>query len=191
MICLTLYTLLTQVKGSDVLLHDGKPVGYASSPIETVRKYVFIAFYDWTTSVQWELYLLPRVCKTTQSLSQPFQTFSPVSSTWKDIPKQCNSFYYMQVNYVSAHDNETLFDIISLKVNSLLQYATFSFLITEISLKTICNLYMHCFCSCIISRFTSIDSKGHFCGGEMQDEPLSDQRNSPFSGQIQFVPWKN
>ncbi|KAM3360337.1 pullulanase 1, chloroplastic isoform X1 [Capsicum galapagoense] len=43
-----------QVKGSDVLLHDGKPVGYASSPIETV-------------------------------------------------------------NYVSAHDNETLFDIISLK----------------------------------------------------------------------------
>lgn len=25
----------------------------------------------------------------------------------------------------------------------------------------------------------------------MQDEPLSDQCNSPFSGQIQFVPWKN
>ncbi|XP_059307582.1 pullulanase 1, chloroplastic isoform X1 [Lycium ferocissimum] len=43
-----------EVKGSEVLLHDGKPVGYASSPIETI-------------------------------------------------------------NYVSAHDNETLFDIISLK----------------------------------------------------------------------------
>nr|XP_016436612.1 PREDICTED: pullulanase 1, chloroplastic-like [Nicotiana tabacum] len=43
-----------EVKGSEVLLHDRKPVGYASSPIETV-------------------------------------------------------------NYVSAHDNETLFDIISLK----------------------------------------------------------------------------
>ncbi|KAK4367082.1 hypothetical protein RND71_014962 [Anisodus tanguticus] len=43
-----------EVKGSEVLMHDRKPVGYASSPIETV-------------------------------------------------------------NYVSAHDNETLFDIISLK----------------------------------------------------------------------------
>ncbi|XP_049379170.1 pullulanase 1, chloroplastic [Solanum stenotomum] len=43
-----------EVKGSEVLMHDGKPVGYASSPVETV-------------------------------------------------------------NYVSAHDNETLFDIISLK----------------------------------------------------------------------------
>lgn len=43
-----------EVKGSEVLLHDGKSAGYASSPIETV-------------------------------------------------------------NYVSAHDNETLFDIISLK----------------------------------------------------------------------------
>nr|XP_019066688.1 pullulanase 1, chloroplastic isoform X1 [Solanum lycopersicum] len=43
-----------EVKGSEVLMHDRKPVGYASSPVETV-------------------------------------------------------------NYVSAHDNETLFDIISLK----------------------------------------------------------------------------
>ncbi|XP_015170912.1 pullulanase 1, chloroplastic isoform X2 [Solanum tuberosum] len=43
-----------EVKGSEVLMYDGKPVGYASSPVETV-------------------------------------------------------------NYVSAHDNETLFDIISLK----------------------------------------------------------------------------
>ncbi|KAG5533135.1 hypothetical protein RHGRI_027377 [Rhododendron griersonianum] len=82
-----------EVKGSEVLTYGGSPVAYALSPTETVRVVrVFLMNYIWLLSI-----LLPVIHSSTST--RPRDQLLSLS----------------QVNYVSAHDNETLFDIVTLK----------------------------------------------------------------------------
>ncbi|KAK8643307.1 hypothetical protein V6N13_012610 [Hibiscus sabdariffa] len=85
-------------KGSEVVSYGGTPVGYALCPTETHKAPCSFLPYEGKLmsprdKVNWKL----------QWLVDP----SLLRSYEKENPKE--------VNYVSAHDNETLFDIISLK----------------------------------------------------------------------------
>lgn len=94
-----------------MLLHDRKPVGYASSPIETVRSYVSIAFHI--------LCLLYYV--TMQSLSQPCQTFSQFYMVIHSLIVLIICRLTMSLLMTMRHCSTSLV----LRYILLLQYATF------------------------------------------------------------------
>lgn len=85
-------------------MHDATPVAYASQPTETVRNsattcilYVNQALMN-PTCDEYVLYCIYHITSVFESATHTI------------------IFIWFQINYVSAHDNETLFDIISLKV---------------------------------------------------------------------------
>lgn len=111
----------SQAKGSEVLTYGGMPVSYASCPTETVYILIYVRLSWHPDSIS-----LLFVCSF-------FENNVFGICLWSMTPIYCllvstgyilwNKIWFSlivyQINYVSAHDNETLFDIVSLKVRSL------------------------------------------------------------------------
>jgi hypothetical protein len=85
-------------------------------------------------------------------------------TTWLIDTFDCFSIF--KVNYVSAHDNETLFDIVSLKV---------------------CSTFLTMFCINLMMDSSDlcpllVDSDRNFCRREMQDKSFGNKCNSTVTG---------
>ncbi|KAA3453437.1 Pullulanase 1, chloroplastic-like protein [Gossypium australe] len=98
-------------KGSEVLCYGGTPVGYALCPTETDHQ------LDYTLNEMLNLLLevFYSVTITYYKISMVKEWgYSDRVMETLDLDRD-QKFSVDQVNYVSAHDNETLFDIVSLK----------------------------------------------------------------------------